>query len=1451
MLTKTFIALSLLTGTVALTSCSQVSDRNPINPVSSQTVTQLSTTELENIARNITVRINGENSGSGILIAKDYESYNIRSSIGTVYIYTIITNARVTDREGVYSIQTPDGMEHEAILSGYFSTEESDLAVLRFDSSNDYQTATIGNSDNITKGETVVAAGFPHSEEELVVTEGKISLITEKPLNKGYSIGFSQETVRGMSGGALLNLSGEVIAVLGKGKNGILNTAYDYMNGTSPTRDEIATYKKVSFSIPIANIGTLSHSLGALLPNESNPELAQQPKVKTETPAHKPEYTGIVKKFDDIAEQITVRIATPEIPSYGSGVIIARDNNTYYVATAKHVVKDRKNYQIVTPDGRKYKLNNQTIEESDAYDLAIFSFKSGKDYTVATIGNYVMSPITNDMILEEHKHIFRTVFVSGFPQNQSPQRTITGGVKVLQDSNFTSKDSYSLDQIGQGLLYTNLSYKGMSGGAVLDREGRLIGINTGAENELHFDREGDNNELSLGYSLGVPIQDILSFLTKETKLNIEWLQTNNEPLWISDFEVSDTYKEFEEIRTQLFNVERPEDETDLIAWMNYGNQLWRYRKSDAAINAFNRVLELDPEFYQAHYAIGLAYWSKHGYYNYLGTSLLSVGARNLEKAIQISSNPPYFYYRRLGLFYRSMGRLEEALVAYDKAIAKNSQDFVLYVEQGDILREIGRYDEAVIFYNEADKLNPNHFWIYLNRSIAYEKQGKTKLALADFNKAVQLSPYYSKDDKENFKDREEFPNVRPALVDDIPLIIPESGSEAVNNDRGETHYILGKYHEAIADFNVAISINDKFPKAYKNRGDSYRQLKQYDKAFADYNKAISLNPKYSEAYESRAKLYEKLEQYDKALADYTQAITLKPENIEAFKTHVFIYYVNEERYDKAIALYNQIIALAPKDADSYYSRAKLYEKLEQYDKAIADFTQAITLEPENIEAYNSRAKLYEKLEQYDKAIADYTQIIAIEPENTSAYSSRARLYEKLKQYDKAIADYTQIIAIEPKNTFTYRNRALLYNIELEQYDKALADYNQIIALEPEDIFAYRIRAKLHYKLKQYDKALADYNEAIIINPKDVKTYERRAYIYLYKLKQYDKALADYNQIIALEPENISAYSDRAFIYQYELEQYDKALADYDKAISLDPKNVELYNSRAEFHEKLEQYDKAIADYTQIIALDSKNTKAYNNRARLHERLEQYDKAIADYTQTIAIEPQNTSAFSGRGGVYHKLEQHDKALADYSKAISISSDKFYIHYQDRGDLYRDLEQYDKALADYTKAIALESQDTYLYELRAFTYAKLKQYDKAIADYTQIIALKPKSPSAYAHRGRLYRKLEKYDAALKDINKAIAADPEHGLTYNRRANLYRELKQYDKALADYDKAISIAPDSAFYAPVYQNRGDLHKELGNISQAEQDWKRANDFFEEKGGIEELNKIRESLLLQLPYDF
>ena len=63
--------------------------------------------------------------------------------------------------------------------------------------------------------------------------------------------------------------------------------------------------------------------------------------------------------------------------------------------------------------------------------------------------------------------------------------------------------------------------------------------------------------------------------------------------------------------------------------------------------------------------------------------------------------------------------------------------------------------------------------------------------------------------------------------------------------------------------------------AFNNRGISYKNLGRYDEAIADYNRAIELKPDYAKAYRNRALAYRAIGKPDKAKADKARADELE------------------------------------------------------------------------------------------------------------------------------------------------------------------------------------------------------------------------------------------------------------------------------------------------------------------------------------------------------------------------------------------------------------------------------------------------------------------------------------------------------------------------------------------------------------------------------------------------
>jgi tetratricopeptide (TPR) repeat protein len=188
-------------------------------------------------------------------------------------------------------------------------------------------------------------------------------------------------------------------------------------------------------------------------------------------------------KFTDlksVAESITVQIVNKNNPyDSNSGVIIKQIGNTYTVITTSDAVKSGQ-YNVVTPDKKNYPIQN--IKTLKGSDLASVEFTSTTKYTIAKIGN-------SDQAVNKTK-----VYISGI---LSPTAVIKNpgflfyGDKITDNSETLTKDGYNLtfgsEEESISSFYGDetqfrLLNKGMNGGAILNKQGELIGINNGKMN---------------------------------------------------------------------------------------------------------------------------------------------------------------------------------------------------------------------------------------------------------------------------------------------------------------------------------------------------------------------------------------------------------------------------------------------------------------------------------------------------------------------------------------------------------------------------------------------------------------------------------------------------------------------------------------------------------------------------------------------------------------------------------------------------------------------------------------------------------------------------------------------------------------------------------------------------------------------------------------------------------
>jgi len=147
-----------------------------------------------------------------------YENKSIRTSLGSGVIIDkngyLITNWHVVQNSSTIKVATLDEKEYDALIIG--SDPKSDLAILKIKSSQPFPCVTIGDSDNLLIGETVIAIGNPFGLSNTVTT-GVVSALHRsiKKDDEQYE-NFIQTDASinpGNSGGPLLNIKGELIGI--------------------------------------------------------------------------------------------------------------------------------------------------------------------------------------------------------------------------------------------------------------------------------------------------------------------------------------------------------------------------------------------------------------------------------------------------------------------------------------------------------------------------------------------------------------------------------------------------------------------------------------------------------------------------------------------------------------------------------------------------------------------------------------------------------------------------------------------------------------------------------------------------------------------------------------------------------------------------------------------------------------------------------------------------------------------------------------------------------------------------------------------------------------------------------------------------------------------------------------------------------------------------------------
>jgi tetratricopeptide (TPR) repeat protein len=440
-----------------------------------------------------------------------------------------------------------------------------------------------------------------------------------------------------------------------------------------------------------------------------------------------------------IAKGVAVRIGRIDNQaSFGSGVIIKQEGNSFTVLTAAHVVPTADKYEVITSDDKRYPVNYSTVKQFSGVDLAILKFTSSQNYSVVKIGDSTKVMAGSPC------------YVSGFPLKS---KAITEVIYNFTQGQVTANASRPL-QDGYALVYTNLTLPGMSGGPVLNDQGLLIGIHGRADTtESPQNPELNSNiYVKTGFNLGIPINTFLGLIPK-VAANLGFRAPTSvvipQQLTADDYFLQAGEKSDKgQLKAAIADYDQairlrpnyPEA---------YSRKGWaRMSLSDyqGATADFEQAIRLNPNSAEAFYGRAVSR---------MGLKDIKGGLADLDQSIRLNPSNAEAYGLRASL--RIMDK-QKALSDIRKAIE-------LYQAQGNdsgvasyqrLLKEVENMPQLPGMFpsglnnNQGAAPNPDQAFLpkpdnaeaYFNRGLARSRSKDLRGALADFDEAIRLKPDY-------------------------------------------------------------------------------------------------------------------------------------------------------------------------------------------------------------------------------------------------------------------------------------------------------------------------------------------------------------------------------------------------------------------------------------------------------------------------------------------------------------------------------------------------------------------------------------------------------------------------------------------------------------------------------------------------------------------------------------
>jgi tetratricopeptide (TPR) repeat protein len=217
--------------------------------------------------------------------------------------------------------------------------------------------------------------------------------------------------------------------------------------------------------------------------------------------------------------------------------------------------------------------------------------------------------------------------------------------------------------------------------------------------------------------------------------------------------------------------------------------------------------------------------------------------QSYDRALELDPNYAKAWYNK-GVVQSVLGNQKAALQSYDQALELNPNDAITWSNKGNAQSDLGDKTAALRSYDRALELDPNLATTWSNKGMVQSDLGDKTAALRSYEQALELDPNLAAT-WSNKGNAQSVLGDKTAALQSYDRALELDPNDAITwYNKGVAQSDLGNQTAALQSYEQALELDPNNAQVWTNRGNAQSILGNQTAALQSYEQALELAPNF-------------------------------------------------------------------------------------------------------------------------------------------------------------------------------------------------------------------------------------------------------------------------------------------------------------------------------------------------------------------------------------------------------------------------------------------------------------------------------------------------------------------------------------------------------------------------------------------------------------------------------